>query len=199
MKLPHEDPTWPTCAPHHEKHWCSTSREILVEGKDGQSLESGTRALVPVVPQNDIYAQVALDSEVISGIMVKLYLVKTKIIFDIEEELIPLGLHTLGEGRLIIAQTIAAWMEGFEPEKCTYHAHSFPQEQSLKAFLRDNEEVSIKSNRACLTLYDKCFPCYLSEKAKQVTPLGDFGLGDVSEPRNRNSNVLNTLKNRFQV
>lgn len=199
MITPEDDPRWPACN-HGEKHWCDEVRAVLISGSDGVSMSPGDRVLIPVVPSYDLYAEVSLDVEVIGGMMVKLTLVKTKFVFSPDELLVPLGLHTLGEGRLVIAQALSAWMEGFEPEKCTYHNHSFPQEMEIGA--NKNVELFVKANRACLTIHDKCFPCWKSDNAAASSPIGgadDYGLGGVNAPRNASNNrdAMDALRSRF--
>lgn len=205
MISPEEDPNWPICLDHFDKgdkHWCELTRADMLVALDGESISPGTRVLVPIVPEYDIYAEVSLDVTLLAGIMCGLALVKETDAFSLDEELIPLGLHTLGEGRFVISSTIQAWMEGFEPLRCEYHNHSYKQEMEYEQ--GKYSAVFKKANRACLTMYGKCYPCWRHESQGGILQsgvqlnAGYFGLDNtVTEPRGSSGGVRNSLNARF--
>lgn len=212
MKYPFEDPTWPVCQDPDKnhwqisevagkpvrvdmQHWCPWTRSHLLDGADGVSLGSGLRCLVPVAPDFNVYAEVAIDVETIADIMCKLFLVKEVEEFGTNtEELIPLGLHTLGEGRLVIGYTLSAWLETNTKESCTSHYHSYPQEMMLQQ--GKHNDAFQRANMACLALFDKCHPCWRSSSGQQL-PISDFGMGGVGEVRSSAQSTLQQLNNQF--
>lgn len=203
MKNPEDDPTWPTCEVHQERHWCDNVRNYLISGQDGKVLSPGVRTLIPIVPTYGLYCEVSLDVAVIAGMMVSLSFVREVDMFSVDEELVEFGMHTLGEGRLTIASSLADWMEGFEPPKCEYHAHSYKQEMELQ---RDKgNEYAIKANRGTISLYGKCLACWQHEQTAPVGNLpsfdaGSFGLDNtVTEGRSDPKSTRDLLKGRFSL
>lgn len=201
MKYPYEDPTWPGCSVHikadgfGERHWCEWTRNYLLEGQDGPFVSNGIRCLVPLAPDFNVYAEVALDVETVADIMCKLFLVKEVEEFGTNtEELISLGLHTFGEGRLVIGYTMGAWIEANTKERCTSHHHSYPQEMKLQQGA--NNPAFQRANQVCLALFDKCHPCWASTSG-QAPPPSDFGMGGVGEVRSSAQSTLQQLNQQF--
>lgn len=176
MMTPDDDVMWPFCRIHNDpatQHWCSWTRDSFVNGDDVESIEQGMNYCVPIVPVRYLYAEVVIDSKLISGVCAKLFLV-TESPFNLsvssDDDMIPLGLWTKGDGRLTIASVINDWVQGVVPEKCTATSHSFAQEMSIQKL---TEPTDIKANNWCLAYYNMCLPCYEDIK-KNTVPTPDF-------------------------
>jgi hypothetical protein len=164
--IPVDDPTWPECQEHKQvgcigpTHWCEWTRDYLLEGKDADRISTGLRYAVPIVPVYGQYAQVAIDTELIGGVGAQMFLVKSNT-YNFQETMIPLGLWTKGEGRLVMAKVIADWQLINTPDHCSKAAHGYMEEMQLQRCLNEPKTSSaVKAYRWHLAYHDCCTYCW---------------------------------------
>lgn len=183
--IPEDDASWPRCIEHIKQHWCDTTRTILLEGGDANSIQPGTRICVPITPTEDLYAEVSIDSKDTSGLY-KMAIVKPVEQFSIamdDEELIDVGFWMPGDGRFTISATIQQHAESEQPERCTYTKHGLEAERELKRMEQDAVDPLMRANRWTLFCYNKCLPCWRMGQrilGNWNNPDDNFGLGSMS-------------------
>jgi hypothetical protein len=176
---PDDDGLWPACDDHGGgglgvKHWCEWTLGFMRENKDAAAIQPGLRYCVPVLPAYDIYAEVSIDARLIANMSAELNLVKTDPFDQTNEELIQMGLWTIGEGRFIIASTLLSWAEN-APAQCSSVGHALEEEMQVKA-LRSTE-MGVKMNGWFLAYHKSCKPCYdkMVSKAERAKAIGNTG------------------------
>jgi hypothetical protein len=164
---PEDDPTWPRCIEHSEKHWCNSLRGFLIESGDCGGVEPGLRYCVPVAPELDIYAEVSIDSEsMANGTVAMMWLVQPNgtpsdpFGLTQNETLHSLGMWTRGEGRLVMASAVKDWVAANTVPKCDQTSHGFEQEITLQKLMRDADNKFIRANEWCLAFYEMCYVCF---------------------------------------
>lgn len=164
---PEDDMMWPTCHEHPaEKHWCPWIQQFLLASADSSAIENGMNYCVPIFPNDDLYVEVSIDSDLIMGMCAKLYLVGHTVPFDPNPgELIQIGLWNEGEGRFVISQTISQWTAANATENCHANAHGFSEEMQFQKQINDNPAAR-KIHDWCLAYYKMCFVC----RTKAITP-----------------------------
>jgi hypothetical protein len=202
---PSEDPSWPNCSHHNSKHWCDAVAQYLREGHD-DDLDFGMRYCVPIVPSHGHYAEVSIDTTVINNISAPLHLVMPSDPFNfLAESTEYLGLWTRGEGRLIIASTIADWIHSHEDlENCQGGSHNFSEEMSVQKMRNERDPDETKANNWCMAYYGFCMFCYENlqnvGRAAAAVTAADVGLDSSSFRGNAGARMDQTrqaLKNRF--
>jgi hypothetical protein len=136
------------------------------------------RYCVPAVPAYDLYAEVSIGDAVIPDLAYELAIVinsEATDPFGLKEEMIPLGLWSPGEGRLIIASAVNDWAEGVADPKCISTKHGFEQEMQLQKMAKAPDATWVKADRWCMAYYKCCYPCY---QTKQNTASGSTGIVD---------------------
>lgn len=169
---PVEDASWPPCPDHGERHWCSYTAHYLAENKDADIIVPGLRYCVPMFPDYNLYAQVAIDPAEIAPGIAYLSLVISKPFAPDDEDLIEMGLWTQGEGRLVMYRTIESMIEfGHDDKVCNYLKHSFPQEMQLQEEIkRDENGVAKRANTFALYYHGRCIVCHRNEDTVAVDP-----------------------------
>lgn len=167
--VPEDDPTWPECV-HGTSHWCEFAQGKIEQHEDSADLALGIRICVPMFPNEVLYAEAAIDSEPIGNSdSAILYLVRDSIISE-DEELIPMGIWSPGEGRLIARYTFWDWAKSLNLA-CNYFDHGYKEELALTSM----SNVNIW----CLAYYKKCFLCYQKSNKNVINfNASTFGLGE---------------------
>ena len=216
--LPIDDPSWPYCGEKScdnssagIKGWCSHIRDSFVANEDAGDFQPGMNYCVPIVPEYNLYAQVNLGTDIVCEVprMVDLSLVLPEpesVFVPLDPpDLISLGLHVEGEGRIEIAYNVLSWMEAYADPKCTDPKHSYPQEMHFQQITRNNQPMDLKANAWCMAYYKKCWPCRIAElnPAQPATPsvqmnAAAFGLDDTVRDTGPAQNAAQAaLQNRF--
>lgn len=196
--MPQDDAKWLPCTTHGEKHWCENTRQSFLDGTDADNIEPGLRYCIPIIPDLDFYAEVAIDPELIGGQCAMLHLVTFTDLFSSAEEFDTLGMWTVGEGRLIIASTINSWTAANTKEKCVAASHGFKQEMEYQEIEKGSDEKHKKANAWCLAYYACCYPCYWQRNQSVTSQTSgsftatSFGLDPGSFGGNASSNSFNT-------
>lgn len=219
--LPIDDPSWPVCNEagcanegSSGDGWCAHIRDRFIANEDGNSFSAGMNYCVPIVPEFRLYAEINLGTDIISA---DPQMVELALVLPITDnmwapppdagDLVPLGLHVAGEGRIEIAYNILAWAEANTLPECKDSHHSYPQEMRYQRMQSTQTGYDRKANMWCLAYYKKCWPCRDDELnpstgRASVTPIpmdaGSFGLDDTVRDNNTaNNSAQAALQNRF--
>lgn len=163
---PEDDMNWVVCIPHSVRHWCDWTANHLRVGLDANSgFDEFMRYCVPVVPDLGLYAEVSVGEEIIPGMAHELALVITMDSFSKEEELIPLGLLTNGEGRLVMSSAVQDWANGYADPKCITVSHGFAEEMILQNVIQ-KDPMQSKANTWCMAAHKCCYACWKAAEGK---------------------------------
>lgn len=181
---PADDPTWPIChdCPIPEgadptkylKHWCASTRQFLLEGRDASHITWGLRYCIPIAPEEDWWAEVSIATEKLAGISGMLYLIKRNDAFSTEEEEVSLGLWTQGEGRASMSYALNSWIDSQDTEKCTWRGHGFEEEMKWQALQKSANSKGKKIDRWCLAYYGCCSICWAFGNAASQQAVADM-------------------------
>lgn len=211
---PKDDPTWPVCVDHGEKHWCDNMRAWIVGGKDDKDIDFGERYCVPIVPMRGLYATIEIDAvPIIPDLAGTLSLIKEKPagLVAASEESIRLGMWTKGEGRLIFTTVLLDWAAGQTDNgnaECPLSTHGFKDEIALAELRRDQSNLAL----VCWSLayIGHCPPCQerlINNANVNNWTASTFGLNPsdavrtnqntTGRRRNNAAEMMNQLQGRF--
>ena len=169
-------------------------------------ISAGMRHCIPIVPEYGLYAEVSIDTELIGGMVANIALVTGTDTFSIGENLEPLGMWTVGEGRLVIASMVADWTEARISDRvCHATSHGFAEESEHRR-LKNSEPTGSHFDRAdkwCFAFHGKCVVCWYEMTTKGTTgpeawDASTFGMDQVGNTREsaRAAQTRAALRNR---
>lgn len=210
--FPIDDASWPNCdqlcKEGQDSGWCQHIRNFLIANGDYADLTPGEHYCVPVFPDNMMFAQVSLDMEILNKepMMCRLWLVRSDPadVFGISDvEMIPLGIHTAGEGRRYITSILHDWLQGQQKEVCHWTSHGLNEENKVQQWHMDDPSSLYWANQWCTRYKGKCLPCFYKEindtSTVQNWSASSFGLDGVDNGPGRpnQQSTLGALQSRF--
>lgn len=206
---PEDDPNWPIChamidpvgpcPDYMVNNWCIHLANRLKNREDAGDWTYGTRMCVPVLAVMDLFAEVAIDAEMVATGLARISLVKS-LPFSQDEELIDLGLLTKNEGRFAVRNVIVDYLAGVSGEgnpQCPQSAHGFAEERRQVELRSRYTEESVKiANAFCIASKGMCYACYDKFWQGSVT-VTNFGIDPDAVGNQGNSATKAALKNKL--